>query len=111
MLAEMHDRRAAKESRRGSISAAVRDIISRDGSVYSAADVKWACKEHHDMQKVSSKEIHAVLKEDHGLRYRRIQKAAPHLNSVRNLILRQQCVVAYLRQLNEGRNVITVDET
>ena len=89
----------------------MRDIIAEHGSVYSSKDVTWTAKEHYGLEKVTPKEIYPVIKEDYGLRYRRIAKAAPHLNSVRNLILRQQCVKEYLRLLGEGRSVITVDET
>ena len=87
LLSEMHTAQTKRDVRRSNIGQSVRNIINRDGSVYSIADVRWSCQFDYAI-KASSREVNAVMKEDFGLKYCRIKKAAPHLNSARNLILR-----------------------
>ncbi len=51
------------------------------------------------------------MKNDMGMRYRRIQVVALHTNSVKNRILRQQFAIQMVNLLNQGKRIINVDES
>ena len=51
------------------------------------------------------------LKEEMGLRYRKLQKVAIQANSQRNLILRQQYALTMLPLLQTSARIINIDET
>jgi len=51
---------------------------------------------HGEGLDVTLPEVYDVLKKDLGMSYKKIKKVAAHSNSVRNLIIRQQCCVRYL---------------
>ena len=57
------------------------------------------------------KEIIEVMRGELGMRYRRITAASLHDNSLRNLVLRQQFALEFLRQWQDGKRIINVDET
>ena len=59
---------------------------------------------------VLPRETKQVLKEEMGMRFRRIQKVPLHLNSQRNLILRQQWAIRYL-ELIQDKIFLNIDES
>jgi hypothetical protein len=60
--------------------------------------------------KVDRRLVLAVLKEDVGAKFRRIQKVPLHLNTVRNLILRQQWAIKYM-ELVRQKTWLNIDES
>ncbi len=61
--------------------------------------------------KVSRHEVYRVLKQDLGMRYKRLVHVAPQANTPRNLVLCQQFALAFLRLAEEGKEFINVAET
>ena len=55
--------------------------------------------------------IRSVMKEDLGMKYKRIKSISNQGNSPRNLVLRQQFSLKYINLLNQGKTIINVDET
>ena len=66
--------------------------------------------EEHQVES-KRKEILEVMRFDLGMRYRRITAASLHDNTPRSLVLRQQFAKEFLRQWQEGKRIINVDET
>ena len=85
-------------------------LIANFDFLGSADQVRWYLK-HLLSLKASRYEVYRVFKEDLGLRYRRVVHVAPQANSVRNLVLRQQFALIFLRLAGEGKEFINVDET
>ncbi len=52
-----------------------------------------------------------ILRDELGMRYKKITVLAPHVNSDRNLILRQQFGLEMIRILNEKKVLLNLDET
>ena len=52
-----------------------------------------------------------MLKQDMNMSFKKITHAAVMGNSVRNLVLRQQFALIFLRLAGEGKEFINVDET
>ena len=57
------------------------------------------------------KEICSVMKWDMGMRYKKVVHVSIHANSAKNLVLRQQFALEYIRLLVSGRTILNVDET
>ena len=51
------------------------------------------------------------MREELGMRYKKILSASIHSNSVKNLVLRQQFALEFLNQLQAGKTIINIDET
>ena len=65
--------------------------------------------EHDFLAKL--KKIGAVMKLEMGMRFRRITDQSIHANSPKNLILRQQFAMEFLKQWKKDKLIINVDET
>ena len=55
--------------------------------------------------------IASVMKQEMGLRYRKVVAVSLHENSVRNLVLRQQWAARYLDQALTRTRIINIDES
>jgi len=66
---------------------------------------------HGEALEVTLPEVYDVLKRDMGMSWKKINKVASHCNSVRNLIIRQQCCVRYLELSQQGKIWLSMDET
>lgn len=55
--------------------------------------------------------IHGVLRNDMGMRFRKIVKAPLHLNTNKNLILRQEWAKRFITLWSEGKTFLNVDES
>ena len=51
------------------------------------------------------------MREELGMKYCKVLQGAVHTNSVRNLILRQQCALVMIGMLHNKKNLLNVDET
>ena len=67
-------------------------------------------KAEHELE-AKSKEISAVMKQQLGMRFRRICDQSIHANSPKNIILRQQFAMEFLKQWQKDKIIINVDET
>ena len=56
-------------------------------------------------------QVRRIMKEDMGMRYRRIQVVSLHTNSEKNRILRQRFAIELVNLLNQGKRIINVDES
>jgi len=66
---------------------------------------------HGEGLEVSLAEVYYVLKNDMNMVFKKIKKVAAHTNSVRNLIVRQQCCIKFLELSDQGKIWINIDET
>ena len=51
------------------------------------------------------------MKRDLGMRYKKVVHVSVHANSAKNLVLRQQFALEYIRLLVSGRTILNIDET
>ena len=78
--------------------------------IESVASVKQALSYGMDI-KAKLSLIRSVMKNDLGMKYRKIKSISNQGNSPRNLVLRQQFALKYIQLMNEGKTIINVDET
>ena len=55
--------------------------------------------------------IRSVMRDDLNMRYKKIKAVSIHANCAKNLILRQQFALEFLRQWERNKVIINVDET
>lgn len=55
--------------------------------------------------------IAKIMREDLGMRYRKVQSVSLKANSDRNRILRQQFALKLIDTLEKGKTILNVDET
>lgn len=55
--------------------------------------------------------VSSVIRDELGMRYRKIKAWSIHANSAKNLLLRQQFALEFLRQWQRNKVIINVDET
>ena len=60
---------------------------------------------------VSQKLVSSVIKEELGMRYRKIKTVSLHSNSEKNLVLRQRWAIEFLRLVSKKKIFLNVDET
>ena len=56
-------------------------------------------------------EVRRILKEDFNMSYRKIKEVSKHVNSDRNLILRQQFAIKFIELFSHKKHIINIDET
>ena len=61
--------------------------------------------------KTTAGEVRDVMREELGMRYRKIKTVSLHSNSEKNLVLRQRWSLEFLTQARKKRVFINVDET
>ena len=61
--------------------------------------------------KTTAGEVRDVMREELGMRYRKIKTVSLHSNSEKNLVLRQRWSLEFLAQARKKRVFINVDET
>ena len=61
--------------------------------------------------KVKENKLRVVLKEDLGMRFKKVHPISTHANCEKNLVLRQRFAMVLLDTLFAGKVVINVDET
>ena len=74
--------------------------------------VKQTAEDYETASGISLKQhqVRKVMREQVGLRYRRIVRLAPQANSDRCRIQRQQCGLVFLELLQTKRRIINIDE-
>ena len=81
-----------------------------DVVVDSVVAVQKGLKEGYDMD-AKAKTIGSVMKQELGMRYRKIVSVSTTGNTPKNLVLRQQFALKLIEVLKIGKTVINVDET
>ena len=76
----------------------------------SARGVKKALIRDHQI-KAKESEVRAIMREDLGMRFRKIVAVSIHANSAKNLVLRQQYALELIRLVDAGWNILNIDET
>ncbi|TFH49609.1 MAG: hypothetical protein E4G89_04575 [Methanothrix sp.] len=61
--------------------------------------------------KTTEAEVASVMKQELGMRYRKIKTVSLHSNSERNLVLRQRWALEFLAQARKKKVFINIDET
>ena len=72
--------------------------------------VKKTLQEEHGFE-AKEREVESVMRQDLGMRYKKIVPVSVHANSIRNLVLRQQFALEFLKQWQKNKVIINVDET
>ena len=76
----------------------------------SAAHVLKTVMSQHQI-KTTEAEVASVMKQELGMRYRKIKTVSLHSNSERNLVLRQRWALEFLAQARKKKVFINIDET
>ena len=95
---------------RKEIAEAVAEMNKYDVVIDSAAAIQKCLKDGYD---VVAKEntIRSVIREELGMRYRKIVSISSSGNTPKNLVLRQQFALKLIDILTAGKTVINIDET
>ena len=92
------------------IKEGVQSLVDENANTDS---VDYICSQLHDRYdlKFKSKDVSRVLREDFNMGYSKMHEIAPHTNSEKNLVLRQQFSIEMLSILKKKTHVICIDET
>ena len=82
----------------------------RDTFLDSVESTKRILKDEFG-EKASVKEIRDIMYHDNRMRYRKIKRCSIHVNSIKNLVLRQQYAIQFLELVQQKKNFINIDET
>jgi len=85
-------------------------MLSQNKFIDSCDMVRTYVNEHTELE-TKIQHVQKVMKNDLNMRFRKVTKAPLYLNSVRNMILRQQSAIKILEALEEGKILINMDET
>ena len=100
----------AKKERRHKIVACVDGYVANDYHVWTTQQIRTALLESGGPL-VGKHEVARVLKQDYGMSYRLMKKAAYQGNSQRCLVTRMLYAKKMLSLLEEGKRIINIDET
>ena len=100
----------AKDRKKKEAMEVIKGMITNNVVIDSAEQVtgKLNRKLPHDYKR---HQVRRIMKDDMGMRYRRIQVVALHTNSEKNRILRQRFAIELVTLLNQGKRIINVDES
>lgn len=76
--------------------------------ISSVNSVAKHLKKHHEIDK-KPWVLAQIMKEELGMRYRKIKMVTVNTNSERNLVLRQQFALELIRLLVQGKRVVNID--
>ncbi len=109
-LQELFEKRDAVANRRDIIQTHVEKLNGKREVIDSAAHViKSLNYENHF--KTSEQEVRDVMKQELGMRYKKIKTVSLHSNSEKNLVLRQRWALEFLAQARKKKIFINIDET
>ena len=74
----------------------------------SVAALAKDLREHEGIDK-KPWQLAKIMKEDLGMRYKKIKEVTVNTNSERNLVFRQQFALELIRLLREGKRILNVD--
>ena len=97
-----------KTAERDSVAQRISDINAKSELIRSIPSLAKHLKEKHNIEK-KPWELASILKDDLGMRYRKIKPLSMNTNSERNLVLRQQFALELIRLLTAGKRIINVD--
>mgnify|MGYP006167868317 CR=1 FL=1 len=88
----------------------IKDLNQNHFFVDSAKSVKAALMKDIGLEATES-EIQKVMREDLGMRFRKVLPISIHGNSDKNLVLRQQFAKMMITLLLQGKTIISTDES
>ena len=119
ILAELHTQKQLQLDRKAAVSKVVEDlnkrhvIIDRASQVQELAEtlINQSTSLESEKITISDLEVRTVMKDEHGMRYRKILDGALHANSVKNLVLRQRWALEFLTLSRNKKVFLNIDET
>ena len=109
-LEELILERDAKELRRKFIAEFVSKKLEADAFIDSAESIQREIREEIDVE-VKLKEVRRVMTEDLGMSYRKIKPISVNENKEKNIILRQQWALEFLKLSKTKKYWLNIDET
>lgn len=99
-----------RQSKLEVIRDTVRELINADSVIENVGQVCKLIAERHQLE-VHKHEVRNVMHNEFEMRYRKINPISLHTNSNKNLVMRQQFALQLLEVLQQGKVVLTCDET
>ena len=85
--------------------------MNEKGEIIDSVDsLKKKLQSEHDIE-ARKKEITYVLRDELRMRYKKINSVSIHANSIKNLVLRQQFALEFIKQWHKKKIIINIDET
>ena len=109
-LMELMQRESADETRRQQIKRNL-EIKNDFGCIIDSAKAVANELSANRAEQIKESEVRSVMKEDLGMRYRKIKTVSLHSNSEKNLVLRQRWALEFLNQARKRKIFLNVDET
>ena len=110
VLRELLNKREEAASRREAIKAVTEGLNARRVVIDNVQQVLKEVTQGPQIE-TTDKEVRSVMREELGMRYRKIKTVSLHSNSVKNLVLRQRWSLEFLAQARKKKVFINVDET
>ena len=107
---EVQAKEKKKEERVEKVIDAAQDILKQQTIIERAAQVECLVQQRHDII-VPVHQVRRMLRQNMGLKYKKIKKVAYQGNSERSMVLRQQFSMKLLELLESGKRVLNIDET
>ena len=110
LLDQLVAQRGQKERRKESICEYICDLNNKGSVISSTRSLQSKLKEEKDME-LKRNYLAQILKENVGMRYKKIKPITVNTNSEKNLVLRQQFAQNLIKLLQSGKRVLNVDQT
>ena len=110
ILREVFNKREDRTSQLEAIKRVVEDKVEARKVIDSAKSIAQDL-EALAVPSVKERDVRMVMKEELGMRFRKIKTVSLHSNSEKNLVLRQRWALEFLTQARKKRVFLNVDET
>jgi hypothetical protein len=110
LLRELLNKRDEVVSRRLAILATTKSLNESRVVIDNVEMVSARVIRDHLIE-TTAKEVRSVMRDDLGMRFRKIKTVSLHSNSEKNLVLRQRWSLEFLAQTRKKKVFINVDET
>jgi hypothetical protein len=110
LLSELLSKQEEQKAERQRIAEALLGLTGRSGFLESVA---YCAKEleKQGFRGLNVLLVRAVMREDLGMRYRKVRELSLHENSVRNLVLRQRWGMRLLQLASQRTRIVNIDES
>ena len=110
LLQELMNIRDKKASERSKVAGLVQKMVDEHQVIDSVEKVIKKIDGQHETV-LKAPEMRKIMREDLGLRWKKIKEVSLHENSIKNLVLRQRFAMVLLETVMTKTRIINIDET
>lgn len=110
LLQELVNIRDSKVAERSKIAGLIQKMVDDHQVIDSVKEVIKIIDDQVSTQ-LKPPDVRKIMREDLGLRWKKVKEVSLHENSIRNLVLRQQFAMVFLEAAMKKHRIINIDET